>query len=96
MAVTLQLEPPRRPPRPEEHSAAEPQPKERGCVRRGPAAAAQNPRRHRLESEEYPGGQPAAAGAPRTPPRSGKNPAAREDFAELLVPSGGGRNQCGA
>ena len=31
-------------------TSAEPQPKERGCVRRGPAAAASKPRRHPLES----------------------------------------------
>ena len=80
LAVSMQWIPSRGPPRHDEHSAAEPPPKERGWVRRGPAAAARNPRRHPLESAVSPGGQPAAAGAPRTPPRAGKNPRGARGF----------------
>ena len=67
----------------EEHRAAGPQPKERGCVRRGPAAAAPNPRRYPLESEAF-----RAANLLRLVRRAhsrapGKSLAAREDFAGL-------------
>ena len=40
-----------RPQKHDEHRAAGPHPPERGCVRRGPAAAAPNPRRRLLECE---------------------------------------------
>ena len=82
-AVFTQWKPPRRPPRHDEHRAAGPQPKERGCVRRGPAAAAPKPRRHPLESD----GSHAAnllrlvlRAHSRAP---GEILAAREGFAEL-------------
>ena len=66
----------------DEHRAAEPQPKERGCVRRGPAAAASNPRRHPLESEASHAANllRLVLGAHSRAP--GKILAALEDFAE--------------
>ena len=72
-----------KPQRHDEHRAAKPQPKERGCVRRGPAAAGRNPRRHPLESEAS-----HAANLLRLVLRAhsrapGKILAAPEDFAEL-------------
>ena len=53
-AVSMQRQMPSGPQRYDEHRAAEPQPQERGCVRRGPAAAAPKPSGHRLESEVSP------------------------------------------
>ena len=71
------------PQRHDERSAAEPQPKERGCVRRGPAAAAPNPRKQSLESAAF-----RAASLLRRVLRAhrrapGKILAAPEDFEEL-------------
>ena len=70
-----------------DHRAAKPQPKERGCVRRGPAAAAPKPRRPRVESETSPAANPlrlvlrAHSRAPRIVL------AAREDFAAAPAPT---------
>ena len=107
----MQSEMPRGPPRPDEHRAAEPQPKERGCVRRGPAAAAPKPRRHPLESAASHAGNllRLVLRAHRRAP--GRILAAREDFpvvpaasspsqriavaAWLLVPEGRRRKLAG-
>ena len=53
-ASATRVEPPRR----DEHRAAKSQLKERGCVRRGPAAAAQNPSGHPLETAASHGANP--------------------------------------
>ena len=71
------------PPRADEHRAAEPQPKERGCVRRGPAAAAAKRRGHPLKS-----GASRAANLLRLVLRAHSRApreilAPRDDFAEL-------------
>ncbi len=69
------------------HGAAEPQPAERGCVRRGPAAAAPKTRRHPSRSATSPAANPlrrvlrAHSRAPE------KILAAREDFAAAWPPS---------
>ncbi len=66
-------------------SAAQPQLKERDCVRRGPAAAAPKRRRRTLKIRGFRCGQPAAAAAPRTQPRSGINPRATRGFCRVVV-----------
>ena len=67
----------------EEHRAAGPQPKERGGVRRGPAAAAPNPRRHPLETEASPAANPLRLVLRAHSRAPGKILTAREDFPEL-------------
>ena len=57
-AVLMQWKTGRGSQRTDERRGAKPQPKERGCVRRGPAAAAPNPRRHPLASAASPAANP--------------------------------------
>ena len=83
LSVSIMWKPPRGPQGYDEHSAAEPQPKERGGVRRGPAAAAPAPRQRPLESAAS-----LAANLLRLVLRAhsrapGKILAAREDSEEL-------------
>ncbi len=89
VAVSMQSQMPRGPLRHDEPSAAEPHPKERGCVRLGPAAAAPQCSGVPVEIRGVPCGQRAAAGAPRTQPRSGRNPRGARGFCGVVVQRGG-------
>ena len=76
---------PRGPRKHDEHRAAEPQLTERGCVRRGPAAAAPKPRRRLVELAPSPAADLLRLVLRAHSRAPGKVLAAHEDFAAALA-----------